>query len=61
MDRKFCTVGEAAHALHVSTRTVRRLVERKLLRRCMVLRQVLIPTVDVDAFVGRTCAGAEPK
>jgi len=61
MDRQFCTVGEAAHALHVSTRTVRRLVERKLLRRCMVLRQVLIPTVDVEAFVRRTCPGAGPQ
>ena len=58
--RKFMTIAEAAEALHVSTRTVRRLVDRGLLRTCSALRHVLIPTVDVDSFVTRTCPESRP-
>ena len=55
MSRKFMTVQEAAEALNVSTKTIRRLVNRKLLRACKAFRRVLIPTEDVESFVERTC------
>lgn len=54
------TVPEVAEALHVSTRTVRRLVDRRLLRTCTVVRHVLIPTADVESFVARTCGDPSP-
>lgn len=60
---KFMTVKEAAVALNVSPKTVRRLIGRKLLRASLALRKVLIPTEDVESFIERTCPdmGAEEK
>jgi excisionase family DNA binding protein len=50
------TIEEAAAALHVSPRTIRRLVNRKLLRACRAVRTLLIPREDVESFVDRTCS-----
>ncbi len=44
------TLKEAAHYLNVSTRTVERLIERRLLRRNKTLRKILIPRSELDAF-----------
>jgi excisionase family DNA binding protein len=58
-NRKFMTIPETAEILNISTRTVRRLIDRKLLRTCYALRKVMIPTIDVETFVTRTCPGLE--
>jgi excisionase family DNA binding protein len=52
---KFMTIDEAAAALNVSTKTIRRLIQRRLLRACKAVRKILIPTVDVESFIQRTC------
>lgn len=49
------TVDQAAEALCVSTKTVRRLVNRKLLRTSKAVRKLLIPVADIESFVQRTC------
>lgn len=48
------TLKEAATYLNVSTRTVERLIERKLLRRNKALRKILIPRTELDEFLTRT-------
>lgn len=58
-ESKFLTVTEAAEALHVSTKTVRRLISRKLLRASRALRKILIPKEDIDSFIERTCPELE--
>lgn len=47
------TLKEAAVYLNVSTRTVERLIERKLIRRIKALRKILIPQFELDAFLQR--------
>lgn len=53
-DKKNYTLKEAAIYLNVSTRTVERLLQRKLLRRNQALRKILIPRTELDAFLLRT-------
>lgn len=53
-DKKNYTLKEAAIYLNVSTRTVERLLQRKLLRRNQALRKILIPRTELDAFLQRT-------
>lgn len=48
------TLKEAAVYLNVSTRTVERLIERKLIRRNKALRKILIPRFELDAFLKKT-------
>jgi len=52
---KFLTIEESAVALNVSTKTIRRLIKRRLLRSCKAVRKILIPTEDIDSFISRTC------
>ena len=47
----FMTIPEVAHLLNVSEKTVRRLVERKILPRCRHLGKVLIPRDAVEKWI----------
>lgn len=53
-DKKNYTLKEAALFLNVSTRTVERLIERKLLRRNKALRKILIPRSELERFLENT-------
>jgi excisionase family DNA binding protein len=53
-DKKNYTLKEAALYLNVSTRTVERLIERRLLRRNKALRKILIPRTELDSFLERS-------
>ena len=48
------TLKEAAIYLNVSTRTVERLIQRRLLRRNKALRKILIPRSELESFLQRT-------
>lgn len=50
LQKRNYTLKEAAIYLNVSTRTVERLIERRLLRRNKTLRKILIPRSELDAF-----------
>jgi excisionase family DNA binding protein len=50
-DKKNYTLKEAALFLNVSTRTVERLIARRLLRRNKALRKILIPRTELDRFL----------
>lgn len=54
IERKNYTLKEAAIYLNVSTRTVERLIQRKLIRRNRALRKILIPRTELDGFLERT-------
>ena len=47
----FMTVPEVARRLHVSEKTVRRLVDRKMFPRCRQLGKVLIPVDAVEKWI----------
>ena len=53
-DKKNYTLKEAALYLNVSTRTVERLIERRLLRRNKALRKILIPRTELDQFIEKS-------
>jgi excisionase family DNA binding protein len=53
-DKKNYTLKEAAIYLNVSTRTVERLIQRRLLRRNKALRKILIPRSELESFLQRT-------
>jgi excisionase family DNA binding protein len=53
-DKRNYTLKEAALFLNVSTRTVERLIERKLLRRNKALRKILIPRSELESFLENT-------
>ena len=45
------TLAEAAIILKMSTRSVRRQIDRGHLRRCKVFGRILIPRKDVEGFI----------
>lgn len=49
------TVEEAAVALHVSTKTIRRLLSRGVLTSSKALRKKLIPRQQIENFLKATC------
>ncbi len=49
------TVAQAAIALNVSTKTVRRLLQRRLLTGSKALRKILIPRKQIEEFLKATC------
>ena len=53
-DKKNYTLKEAAIYLNVSTRTVERLIQRRLLRRNKALRKILIPRTELDQFIEKS-------
>jgi excisionase family DNA binding protein len=50
------TVQEAAQMLGVSDKTVRRLIDRRLLRASRALRHLRIPKNEIERFLEDTCA-----
>ena len=52
------TIEEAAAALRMSDKSVRRQIARRNLRRCKVFGRILIPRKDVDTFFERFSAYA---
>lgn len=54
-ERRVYTVGEAAIVLNVSTKTIRRLLARRLLTGSKALRKILIPKEQIEAFLKSTC------
>jgi excisionase family DNA binding protein len=50
------SVSEAAQMLGVSDKTVRRLIDRKLLRVSRALRHLRIPKTELDRFLKETCS-----
>ena len=55
LDRLVYTVDEAATVLNVSTKTIRRLLARRLLTGSKALRKILIPRQQLEAFLKATC------
>ena len=51
----FYDIKQAAFALNMCTKTVRRLIARGKLTSCKVLRKVLIPREQIEAFIKATC------
>jgi excisionase family DNA binding protein len=49
------TVEEAAAALNVSTKTIRRLLDRGILTASKALRKKLIPRSQIEGFLKATC------
>lgn len=49
------TVDEAAAALHVCPKTIRRLLARGILTSSKVLRKKLIPRSQIEGFLKATC------
>jgi excisionase family DNA binding protein len=54
-ERLVYTVEEAARVLNVSTKTIRRLLARRLLTGSKALRKILIPRQQLEAFLMATC------
>ncbi len=48
-------IDQAALALNVCTKTIRRLIRRGKLTSCKVLRKVLIPRKQIEDFLKATC------
>ena len=51
----FYDIDQAAAALNVCTKTVRRLLARGKLTSCKLLRKVLIPRKQIEDFMKATC------
>ena len=51
----FYDINQAAQALNVSTKSVRRLIRRGLLKPCNALRKVLIPRTQIEGLIKATC------
>lgn len=49
------TVEEAAAVLRISTKSVRRLLDRGLLTGSKALRKILIPRKQIEDFLKATC------
>jgi excisionase family DNA binding protein len=49
------TIEEAAAVLNVCTKTIRRLLARRHLTCCKVLRKKLIPREQIERFLKATC------
>ena len=52
---RFYTVKEAAVFLNVSPKTIRRFLDRGLLKSSKALRKKLIPCAELESFYQRTC------
>ena len=51
----FYDINQAAAALNCCTKTIRRLIRRRKLTSCRVLRKILIPRKQVEDFIKATC------
>jgi len=52
-------IKQAAQALNCSTKSVRRLIWRGLLKPCSALRKVLIPRKQIEEFIKATCGNSK--
>jgi excisionase family DNA binding protein len=52
--RRLLSLKETAHVLNVSQKTVRRLIDRKLLKASKALRHIRVPVEAIDQFVKQT-------
>lgn len=50
-ERRAFKVSESAEILGISEKSVRRLIDRGVLRPCRELRHVLIPAAEIDRFL----------
>lgn len=55
-EQLFYDINQAAFALNVCAKTVRRLIARGQLTTCKELRKILIPREQIEAFLKATCA-----
>jgi excisionase family DNA binding protein len=51
----FYDINEAAQALNVSTKSIRRLLRVRKLTSCKALRKVLIPRKQIEEFAKASC------
>lgn len=51
----FYDINQAAQALNVSTKSVRRLLRVRKLTSCKALRKVLIPRNQIEEFIKASC------
>lgn len=51
----FFDINQAASALNISTKSVRRLLRRGRLTSCKALRKVLIPRKQIEEFIKASC------
>lgn len=52
----FFDINQAAKALNMSTKTIRRLILLGKLTRCSAVRKILIPRKQIEDFIKATCA-----
>jgi len=52
--KRFYTVNEAATELNISSKSVRRLIDRGFFRPSKALRKILIPAQDIEDFYQKT-------
>jgi excisionase family DNA binding protein len=57
--KQYYTIKQTADYLSISDKSVRRLVERGLLRPSRALRKLLIPRAELDSFFARTAPSSE--
>jgi excisionase family DNA binding protein len=55
------TVEEAAAVLRISTKSVRRLLQRGFFTNSKALRKILIPRTQIENFLNQTCARPNDK
>lgn len=53
-------IKQAAAVLNCSTKSIRRLIRRGLLKPCSALRKVLIPRKQIEDFIKATCGTPKP-
>jgi hypothetical protein len=53
-------IDQTAAALNCCTKSVRRLIQRGLLKPCSALRKVLIPRKQIEDFIKATCGTPKP-
>jgi excisionase family DNA binding protein len=49
------TLKEAAEFLQISQRTIERLIARGLIRKSKFSRRIIMPGIDIENLVERTC------
>jgi len=55
LEQLFYDIKQTAFALNMCTKTVRRIIARGKLTPCKVVRKVLIPKAQIEAFIKATC------
>ena len=53
-------INQTAALLNCCTKSVRRLIQRGMLKPCSALRKVLIPRKQIEDFIKATCGTPKP-